>query len=213
MKKIKKFLLWSCALIAVLASAGGALMWYCNYVIISCNKHCFSDINKVPETETALLLGAAKITPNGVPNLYFAGRIEAAVQLFKTGKIKHILISGDNSRIDYDEPTDMKNALIEQGIPEEALLLDFAGFRTLDSVVRAKNVFGKNKFLVITQNGHAERAVYIARKQGIEATAFYAAEPIQLKWLVARNRKREKIARFSAWLDVNILRCKPKFER
>ena len=78
----------------------------------------------------------------------------------------------------------MKNALIEQGRPEKALLLDYAGFRTLDSVVRAKNVFGKNKFLVITQNGHAERAVYIARKHGIEATAFYAAEPIQLKWLM-----------------------------
>ncbi len=211
MKKFGRVLLWITVPAVIIAVGTVLWAWYCNDTVIACKSFCYEKIEQVPETETALLLGAAKITPNGVPNLYFAGRIEAAVQLFKAGKIKHILISGDNSRIDYDEPTDMKNALIEQGIPEKALLLDYAGFRTLDSVVRAKNVFGKNKFLVITQIGHSERAVYIARKHGIEATAFYAAEPIQLKWLVARNRKREKFARVAAWLDVNILHKKPKF--
>ena len=107
----------------------------------------------------------------------------------------------------------MKNALIERGVPGSAMTLDYAGFRTLDSVVRAKNVFGKKKFLIITQIGHAERAVYIAGKHGIEATAFYAAEPEHFKWLIARNRKRENFARIAAWLDVNILCRKPKFEK
>ena len=213
MKKFWKIVLWITIPAVIIAAGMVLLAWYCNYTVKSCATYCYSDINSVPQAETALLLGAAKITPNGVPNLYFAGRIEAAAKLFHAGKIKHILISGDNSRKDYDESTDMKNALIERGVPEAAMTLDYAGFRTLDSVVRAKNVFGKKKFLVITQTGHAERAVYIARKHGIDATAFYAAEPTHLQWLVKRNRKREKFARIAAWCDVNILCRKPKFEK
>ena len=195
--------------------AAGAVLWawYCNYAVMSCTGYCYSDINELPQSETALLLGAAKIAPSGNPNLYFAGRVEAAAKLFHSGKIKHILISGDNSRADYDEPTDMKNALIERVIPETAMTLDYAGFRTLDSVVRAKNVFGKNKFLVITQPRHAERAVYIARKHGIEATAFYATEPTRFPRLVERNRTREKFASITAWCDVNIFHRKPKFTK
>ena len=213
MKKSWKILLWIIVPAAVLAAGAILFICYCNHVIIDCARFCYRDINQVPPTRTALLLGAAKVTPGGVPNLYFSGRIEAATQLFKAGKIKHILISGDNSRKDYDEPTDMKNALLAQGIPESAMTLDFAGFRTLDSVVRAENVFGEKEFLIITQPGHAERAVYIAVKHGIAARAFYAAEPVHFKWLVARNRNREKFACIAAWLDVNILCRKPKFER
>ena len=213
MKKFWKIVLWTTVSAVILAAGAILFAWYCNSVIIDCRRYCCCDINKIPETETALLLGAAKTTPNGVPNLYFAGRIDAAAALFKAGKIKHILISGDNSRIDYDEPTDMKNALVERGVPETAMTLDYAGLRTLDSVVRAKKVFGRNKILIITQPGHAERAVYIAGKHGIEATAFYAAEPEHFKWLIARNRKRENFACIAAWLDVNILCRKPKFEK
>ena len=213
MKKFLKKALWITVPAVIIAAGAGVFVWYCNCAVASCSEYCYSDINKLPQSETALLLGAAKITPAGVPNLYFAGRIDAAAKLFHSGKIKHILISGDNSRDDYDEPTDMKNALVEFGVPETAITLDYAGFRTLDSVVRAKNVFSKNEFLIITQPGHAERAVYIARKHGIDAAAFYAAEPTHLQWLVNRNRKREKYARVAAWLDVNIFDRKPKFEK
>ena len=186
---------------------------YCNYAIMSYSRYCYSDIEQLPEMEVALLLGTAQTNRWGNPNQYFLGRIEATVKLFNAGKIKHILISGDNSRQDYDEPTAMKNALLKHGVPESVMTLDYAGFRTLDSVVRAKNVFGKDKYLVITQAHHAERAVYIARKHGIEATAFYAKEPTQYKWLVQRNRRREILARVAAWLDINILARKPKFEK
>jgi SanA protein len=213
MKKFLKKALWITVPAAIIAAGAVLFVWYCNCSVASCSEYCYADMDKLPESETALLLGAAKITPSGVPNLYFAGRIDAAAKLFHSGKIKHILISGDNSRDDYDEPTDMKNALIERGIPETAMTLDYAGFRTLDSVVRAKNVFEKDKYLIITQPGHAERAVYIARKHGVDASAFYAAEPTQLQWLVKRNRKREKYARIAAWLDVNIFDRKPKFEK
>ncbi len=213
MKKLWKIFFWITVPAVIIAAGAILFAWYCNYVIIDCSNYCRNDINNLPVADTALLLGAAKITPNGVPNLYFAGRIEAVVKLYKAGKIKHILISGDNSRKDYDEPTDMKMTLLEHGIPENIMTLDFAGFRTLDSVIRAKNVFGRDKILIITQPGHAERAVYIARKHGMEATAFYAAEPEHLKWLIVRNRKREKYARIAACLDVNILCRQPKFEK
>ena len=93
------------------------------------------------------------------------------------------------------------------------MTLDYAGFRTLDSVVRARTVFKKNKITVITQPGHAERAVYIARKNRIDAIGFYADEPLRFKWLVERNRKREKFACVAAWLDVNLLCRTPKFEQ
>ena len=213
---MKKF--WKISLISLIAAAAIALLAaamfaYCNYAVISCSDFCYGDIDRIPSRETALLLGTAQTTPSGKPNLYFIARIEAAVKLFHAGKIEHILISGDNSRSDYDEPTDMKNALLVLGVPESAMTLDYAGFRTLDSVVRAKTVFKKNKFTIITQPGHAERAVYIARKHDIDAIAFYADEPVRYKWLVERNRKREKLARVAAWIDVNILFRKPKFEQ
>ena len=213
MKKFWKISLISIGAAAVAVLAAAAMVWYCNYAIGRCSDLCFSDVDSVPVRDAALLLGAAKVSPSGKPNLYFSARIETAAELFHAGKIKHILISGDNSRKDYDEPGDMKNALLALAVPESAMTLDYAGFRTLDSVVRAKNVFNKDKITIITQPGHAERAVYIARKHDIDAIAFYAAEPIRYKWLVARNRKREKFARVAAWLDVNILCRKPKFEQ
>jgi SanA protein len=208
-KMIKKLILPS----AIIVLGVVLFIVYCNYVIMAYSQYCYSDINKLPEIETALVLGAAQKNKFGNPNLYFLGRVETAAKLFHAGKIKHILISGDNGRIDYDEPTAMRNALMERGVPENAMTRDYAGFSTLDSVVRAKNVFGKDKYLVITQIKHAERAVYLARKHGIEATAFYATEPSEHRWLVQRNRRREILARVSAWLDINILCKKPKFEK
>ena len=211
--RIFKLLLW---LIAFgVAGVIGVVLFvcYCNYTVQSCGKFCYGEIEKVPTYETALMPGAAKVNRWGEANGYFAGRIEATAKLYHAGKIKKILLSGDNSRKDYDEPTDMKNALIELGVPADVITLDYAGFRTLDTVVRAKNVFGKTAFLVITQWGHAERSVYLARKHGIEAYGFYAAEPNHIPWLVKKNRSREVLAAVAAWLDVNILRKQPKFPK
>ena len=193
--------------------AGGTILFglYCNRTIGECRQYCYDDLNAVPTYETGLLLGTAKTTPSGKPNLYFSARIDAATALYHAGKIKHILISGDNSRKNYNEPQDMKISLLSRGVPGSAITLDYAGFRTLDSVLRSKNVFQKSSMLIITQPGHAERAIYISRKNDIQASAFLAAEPLQYKWLIERNRKREKLACIAAWLDVNILRRRPKF--
>lgn len=213
MKKSWKIILWITAVAATGAISAAAFGIYCNYTINKCERFCYQDIADLPEEETGLLPGTAKSTANGVPNLFFLARVEAAAELFHAGKIRHILISGDNSRKDYDEPTDMKNELIARGVPESAITLDYAGFRTLDSVVRAKNVFNKQKFTVITQPGQAERAIYIARKHGIEAIGFYAREPLGHPWVVTRYRQREKCACIAAYIDVNILHRKPKFEK
>ena len=101
---------------------------------------------------------------NGNNNLYFDYRILAAVELYKAGKIKYILISGDNRKKDYNEPEEMKKALIQKGVPAKFIYLDYAGFRTLDSVVRAKEVFGQNQLTIISQRFHNERAIYLAEK-------------------------------------------------
>ncbi|MBR2440516.1 MAG: YdcF family protein [Lentisphaeria bacterium] len=213
MKKKTKVLLWITLSLTILAIFGILFVGYCNYAIRSCEQYCFQDISELPCCDTGLLLGASKKTRSGAPNLYFIGRVEAAALLFHSGKIKQILISGDNSRKNYDEPTDIKAELLKRGVPETAITLDYAGFRTLDSVVRAKNVFGKSAFVAITQKGHAERAVYIARKHGINAIGFYAEEPVRFPLLTARNRNREKLACVVAWLDVNLLNRSPKFPK
>ena len=213
MSKKKKLLI--AAGIAVLVTVAGALsLWgfivYCNRVVGDCGKLCYSEIEQLPARDVALLLGVAKITPSGKPNAYFKGRIEAASALYHAGKIRHIIISGDNSRKDYNEPQDMKEALMEKGVPETAMTLDYAGFRTLDSVVRVREIFSCNQITVISQRYHAERALYIAEKYGIDAIAFAAADT-PWKWLNERNWKREKYARCAAWLDLNILRRSPRY--
>ena len=211
--RIFKLLLWLIAFGLTCVIGVVLFVCYCNYVVRSCGEYCYSDVEKLPVSETALVPGTAKTTAGGWPNLYFEGRVEAAAKLYHAGKIKSILLSGDNSRKDYDEPTDMKNALIDRGVPENVITLDYAGFRTLDTVVRAKNVFGKTEFLVITQWGHAERSVYLARKHGVKAYGFYAEEPNHIPWLVKKNRSREVLAAVAAWLDVNILNKQPKFPK
>jgi len=185
--------------VILLIGAVGMLcfLWYSNHVIDQMREKIYS-VENIPVRKVGLLLGAAKTTPNGVPNLYFAARITAAAELYHARKITHILISGDNSRKGYDEPNDMKAALLEQNIPAEAITLDFAGFRTLDSIVRAKVVFGCSKLTVITQPGHLERALYIAEKHDMDAIGYAAKEP-DLQWLRQRNRKREIAARAAAW--------------
>ena len=208
--KIPKWLKITLASLFICGICGLFFCVYCNAVIGKCAEKCYDDINSLPERDVGLLLGAAKIAPSGRPNQYFAGRVETAARLYHAGKIRHILISGDNGRKDYDEPTDMRDELLKLGVPENAMTRDFAGFRTLDSVVRAKAVFKCSRFTVISQQFHAVRAIYLAEKHGIDAIGFAAAEP-SWKWLVMRNRRREKYARIAAWLDVNILHRQPKF--
>ena len=138
------------------------------------NKYCFTSVDSIPYNHCALVLGTSKYLWNGKRNLYYTNRIKAAVELYNHSKIDFIIVSGDNRNRNYNEPITMYNDLIAAGIPNKKIILDYAGFRTLDSVVRGKEVFGQDKFTIVSQSFHNQRATYIARNRGIEAIAFNA---------------------------------------
>lgn len=169
----------------------------------------FSKEQDTPEKPVALLLGTSRYTVRGNTNLYFKYRIEATTILYKSGKIKHIIVSGDNSLSSYNEPREMRKALIANGIPDSSITLDFAGFRTLDSVVRCKEVFGQDNFIIISQRFHLERALYIAKKSNIHAVGFAAQDPPE-KYSFKTN-VREYFARTKAIIDLYFLNTQPKF--
>lgn len=157
----------------------------------------------------ALVLGTSKTTRRGYPNLHFSRRIHAAVELYRAGRVQHLLVSGDNHIASYDEPTDMMNALVAAGVPAEAITRDYAGFRTLDSVVRANTVFGLKRFTLVTEEFHCPRALWIAKAHGLEAVAF-AAPDLSARWSW-RVKVRESLARVLCGLDLHVLNRAPKF--
>ncbi|MEY2985895.1 MAG: hypothetical protein RJB24_124 [Candidatus Parcubacteria bacterium] len=169
----------------------------------------FDDVDKIGEHKVGLVLGTSEKTVGGRANPFFVNRIEAATKLYQAGKIKKILVSGDNAEVSYNEPKAMQIALLDKGIPKEDIVLDYAGFRTLDSVIRARDVFGQNDLIIISQEFHIKRAVYIARTLGIDAQGFIADEVSMT--FNARTQVREVLARTQAWMDVHILNRQPKF--
>lgn len=204
--QIKKWLTIGVVLFLILL----LFIWACNlWVEQSTKKQTFDTIKKIPKNEIALVLGTSKYTTLGNKNLYFSNRIDATVQLYKNGKVKHILVSGDNGLKEYNEPKQMKAALMKKGIPESAISLDYAGFRTLDSVVRCKEVFGQQKITIVSQKFHNQRALFIANHRGIEAIAFNA-EDVTLRYGF-KTMLREYLARCKAILDIIILNKQPKF--
>ncbi len=168
----------------------------------------YDSVEQIPKNKVGLVLGTIKSLGNGQTNLYYTYRINAAVALFEAGKIEFILISGDNGSTEYDEPSEFKNDLIKKGIPEERIFLDYAGFRTLDSVVRAKEIFGQNSITIISQQFHNERAIYLAQNYGINAVAYNAKDVNSHYGL--KTRLREYLARANASLDV-VFDTEPKF--
>lgn len=181
----------------------------CNYII---NKNAtgklFTDAKTIPYNKVGLLLGTSKRLSSGYQNLYYNYRIEAATQLLKEGKIKYLVISGDNSRKEYSEPEDMRADLIAAGIDSTVIFLDYAGFRTFDSMVRLKEIFSQDSVTIISQQFHNERALYMARKEGIAAIAFNAKDVSAHYGFV--TQLREKFARVKVFVDY-LTGKKPKF--
>jgi SanA protein len=188
---------------------GSALVVGCHYWVEAvAGPFCHGDLAQVPKMKAAVVLGCAP-TIQGRPNLFFTKRMEAAVRLHQSGKVEALIVSGDNGSKEYDEATAMKVALVKVGIPEKAIYLDYAGFRTLDSVVRAKEVFGQEAFVVVSQRFHNERAVFLARQSGIHAVGYDAADLRGSRGLM--THLREYLARVQAVLDVTLLGTQPKF--
>ena len=177
-------------------------------VTISTKDKVYDAVEDIPVNRVGMVLGTAKMLRNGQRNLYFQYRIDATVQLYQKGKIEFVLVSGDNSRSTYDEPTDFKNELILRGIPSKKIYLDYAGFRTLDSVVRAKEIFGLQQLTIISQQFHNERAIFIAEQKGMQAIGFNAQD-ISGRYGI-RVQIREYLARVKLMLDI-VMGVEPKF--
>src|SRR5690554_1484886 len=202
---IKKTLKWTVALLLVSVLT---LVVFSNYQILHETKnYTFSKASEIKKNRVGLVLGTSKYYKGGGLNLYFKNRIDATVELFNAKKIDFILVSGDNSTMSYNEPMNFKKELLKRGIPEEVIFLDYAGFRTLDSVVRAKEIFGQVEITIISQQFHNERAIYIAQKHGMKAVGFNADSKGAYG---LRMQVREYFARTKAFLDIQF-GVEPKF--
>jgi SanA protein len=197
------------SIISIFALLAVIIIFSSNYAIEENAKNkTFSKSIEIKKNRVGLLLGTGKILRNGNINLYFKYRVDATVELYNSGKIEYILVSGDNGNKNYAEPPAVKNELIKNGMPKDMIYLDSAGFRTLDSVVRAKEIFGQNNITIISQKFHNIRAIYIAEKHGISAVGFNAKDVPHLYGI--KTMIREYFARTKAFLDI-LLKIKPKF--
>jgi len=168
----------------------------------------FTEVDVIPKNNVGLVLGTSKKLSNGNVNLYYKYRIDATLKLYKAGKIQYVIVSGDNGNESYDEPTDFKNDLIAGGIPATKIYLDYTGFRTLDSIVRVKEIFGQNKVTVISQAFHNERAIYLAQNFDIDAVGFNAQDVSGRYGL--KVKLREYLARTKVFVDI-LFNVQPKF--
>lgn len=204
-----KQLAWGMTCAAVLLSfVVGFIIWNDHRITMRTQGRIFTDVESVPHRPVALLLGTSKYARRHV-NLFYIHRVEAAAKLFLAGAVRAILVSGDNAQRAYNEPAMIKRDLIRRGVPAGFITLDYAGFRTLDSVVRAKAVFGQAALIVVSQRFHCERAIYLGDALGVDLIGF--AVPDLNGPSAAKIRRREVLARAKAFLDVHVLSAQPKF--
>lgn len=179
----------------------------CNrWVINSTDDYIYDDWALLPDNEVGVVLGTSNYTREGSENPFFYGRVQAAAELYKLGKLRHLIVSGANPDSSYNEPRKMWQELVKLGVPSDRITMDFAGFRTLDSVARMQEVFGLERGTIITQEFHAYRAVFLGRKMQMQVVAYSPSPGRSL-----RNNAREVFARVKAILDLFLLRTEPKF--
>ncbi len=177
------------------------------WVVLSTYSEIYGSSEDIPVKSVGLVLGTTDKLMSGKENPYFIGRIKSAAVLYHNKKIQHIILSGDNRTKYYNEPMKMKEALLKEGVPEDAITLDFAGFRTLDSVVRCHEIFGQSKFTIITQRFHGYRALFISKFYNLDAVVMTADDmtfPSSIP-----TRLREIMARPLAVIDLYILKRQP----
>ena len=180
-----------------------------NLVISRYGRYTSDRLDATPRVYCAILLGTSKYLPGSRKNFYYKYRIEAAKRLYNSGGCKKIIVSGDNETMQYNEPQTMRKDLIKAGVPQEDIICDYAGFRTLDSIIRFKKIFGRQRGVVISQKFHNERAIYIGRAYGIELYGYNALDVGIRSGL--KTRIREVLSRVKCVLDVELLHTGPRF--
>ncbi|WP_353250170.1 ElyC/SanA/YdcF family protein [Salinisphaera sp. T31B1] len=169
----------------------------------------YDDISRLGVHDVGVVLGTSPYTRYGNQNLLFTHRMMAAAELYAAGRVRHLLVSGSNPDRTYNEPRKMYQALRRLGVPDAAITLDFAGFRTLDSIVRANRIFGLESYIVVSQRYHDYRALFIADHYGIDAVAYIRPEEDRRQPL--RTEAREYLARVKAVVDLFLLSTRPRF--
>ncbi len=178
------------------------------HIDVTANPHLYDNLHELPPRNVGLVLGTSRNRSGGL-NEFYSARIEAAAALFHGSKIDHIIVSGFNPSRYYNEPAVMKRDLVGMNVPAECITEDYAGLRTLDSVVRADKVMGQHSFVVVSQRSHAARAVYLGREFGLDVIGYCANDPPGPALISARLR--EYGARFKAILDVTVLGTQPMY--
>ena len=206
MSKRKRFFKISALIFGVFVLLSFFWNWWVGY---SVKDKVFTLETDLPDRHVGLLLGTSKFASKGKVNLFYQYRLDAAQILYKRGQIEYVLVSGDNSTVHYNEPITMKNDLIAMGIPDSNIIEDYAGFRTLDSMIRSKAVFGQDNIVVISQRFHIERALYLANARDIDAIG-YCAKDVPASYGF-KTAVREYFARIKLFFDVYILNKQPKF--
>ena len=185
-----------CALVVL------ALVSVCNVIVIqSAKDRTYNNVEEIPYNKVGVVLGTVPKLSNGNDNYYYTCRMKATADLYFAGKISYIIASGDNHIKEYNEPECMRNSLVALGVPDTVIYLDYAGFRTFDSMVRAKKVFGQDSITVISQHWHNQRAIFVARQQDMNAIGFDAKDAIVRK-AYFKNHLREMLAKVKAVVDV-----------
>ncbi len=205
MKTVHKLLL---ILMLVTSLFSIAIIGLDRWMSYQTHSRIFHSIEDTPSREIALVLGTSKYIGRTL-NAYYTYRINAAQELFEREKIEALLLSGDNAHRSYNEPWTMRRDMLKAGIPQNRIFLDYAGFRTLDSVIRANKVFDADKFTIVTQAFHCERALFIADFYNIDAICFAVPSPSGISSI--KIRSRETLARVKAFIDMYILDLQPKF--
>ncbi len=195
--------------LVVLVPLGTIALLFAAYFAISRGTDglVFTEIERLPEREVGLVLGTTPRLRNGSANAYFDYRMDAAAELWRSGKVSRLILSGDNTDRRYDEPKYMRDALLERGVAEDALILDGAGVRTFDSVLRARVTYEVEQPIVVSQEFHNRRALFIARHYGIDAIGFNARDVAPEQGL--RTKTREAFARVKTLLDLWVLGTRP----
>lgn len=202
---IRRLLRWTFYAAIILAVIGASCFYW---VENSTSKQLYDEVANIPSCHAAIVLGTSRQLKNGTENLYFTYRIDAAVKLYEAGKVKKFILSGDNRVDEYNEPKDMRKALLERGIPDSCLVLDYAGLRTFDSMVRCKDIFGQDSVIVVSQQFHTARGVFISNKIGLTAFGFNAQKVTTQK--AVKIKFREFFSRIKCVLDLYVFGTKPR---
>ncbi|MBA3936573.1 MAG: YdcF family protein [Planctomycetes bacterium] len=195
--------------IAALIGLAGLTVGWSEARIVACGAATYDRLADLPANRVAIVLGTARLRADGSANPYFDNRIAAAAEVFAAGKAEFLVVSGDNGTTAYNEPREMKEALVARGVPEARVYCDYAGFRTLDSMCRITAIFSQQSVTVVSQRFHNERAIYLARSFGVAAVGYNAMDVDFMHGF--KTGVRERLARVRCFLDVNVFGTGPHF--